>query len=144
MTRDRRFIIAAVATVAYVSSWFLPVNGLDYPGWKAFRVAFAPVWPYGGFSADGFLGALVSVGSALTNVWFLVGLAALALKAERLTRTVFWGLVGATILNASWLLGPAGAWGVGYFLWLSSFILLAVAVGANGSAKVGAVSSAAV
>src|SRR2546427_5404948 len=85
MLRNRTLVISAAgAILGHVSSWFLPVNGSDYPGWRAFRIALAPAWPYLGVTADTFFGTLISVASALTNVWFLFALAALAFSVEGL------------------------------------------------------------
>ena len=143
MTTQRKAIIAAVAGIVYLSLWFLPVNGPDYPGWKAFRVAFAPIWPYAGFSVEGFLGGLVSVASALTNAWFLVSMVVLAVRRDAHNQILFWILLAATIVNASWLLGTGTAWGIGYFAWLSSFVLLTIAVRGSANATLDAVPSAA-
>ena len=133
--KHSRSIVALVtiAFIVHVSSWFLPVAGAEYPGWKAFRVAFASVWPYDGVSDDSVLGAIVSTASALTNVWFALAFVALAFRRDDFSRLAFWGLTGSALLNAVWLVGAAGAPGPGYFAWLSSFVLLAVAIRMNDS-----------
>lgn len=138
MRRPRTGFTAALAIAAFVSSWFLPVNGVDYPGWRAFRIALSPLWPYGGFDAVGFVTTLVGIASALTNLWFLIALATLMRRETRFAQIVFPVLVAATILNASWLVGPATAWGIGYFLWVGSFIALSVAVRSRSNATISA------
>src|SRR3954471_3560547 len=97
--RPRTGFTAALAIAAFVTSWFLPVNGVDYPGWRAFRVSLSPLWPYRGFEAVGLVAAFVGVASALTNLWFLIALATLVRSDQRRTQIVFPVLVTATIVN---------------------------------------------
>jgi hypothetical protein len=120
------------ATVANVLGWILPVVD-DYRGWQAFRVAFSPVWPFEQFRIDpGPLMAL-SVASALTNVLFVVLAALLALgrvRSRARARTVLWVAAGATLLDLHWPISMAETrveLENGYFIWVASFALLALA-----------------
>ena len=132
----RTTILLAVAAFLYVLSWLLPVadggttlsdGGL--PGWEAFRLALSPIWSYEGLAGDSWWSDSLSVLSALTNIGFLAAVAALAFWLQRLSRGVFGGLVLATIINALWfvLSDDRGDLRIGYYLWLSSFIVLAAA-----------------
>ncbi len=132
----RATILLAIAAFLYVLSWLMPVvdggttlsdGGL--PGWEAFRVALAPIWSYEGLAGDKWWSDLLSVLSALTNIAFLAATAVLASWPQRFRRGIFWSLVSATIINALWFVLSAerGDLSIGYYLWLSSFIVLAVA-----------------
>ena len=130
MTRPRAVLLAAA--VAHALGWLLPVVQ-QYPGWYAFRAAFSPVWPFEGYRiAPGPL-LWLSVASALTNVLFPALAAALALGhagGRAGARAILWAAGGATLLNLHWPLTTRGTPVVleaGYFAWVASFALLALA-----------------
>lgn len=126
----RPLMLPAVAVVAHALSWFLPVID-DYRGWQAFRVALTPIVPYETFASgriwyEGVLGA----GSALTNVLFVAALVALAAARPTWLRASTWGLMGAAVLNLYWLAmmgDDRGELRIGYYLWVASFPVLALA-----------------
>jgi hypothetical protein len=104
---ERRTVLLAVAAIAFVLGWVLPVID-EYRGWQAFRVALSPVWPYESFKIDGWHNAILTSLSGLTNLLFVV----------------------ATLLNLYWLVLAAEAItdiAIGYYVWLLSFPLLALA-----------------
>ena len=132
----RTTILLAVAAFLYVLSWLLPVadggttlsdGGL--PGWEAFRLALSPIWSYEGLAGDSWWSDSLSVLSALTNIGFVASAAILASWPQRFRRGTFWSLVLATIVNTLWfvLSDERSDLRIGYYLWLSSFIVLAVA-----------------
>lgn len=129
-------IALASAALLYVVSWFVPVvnEGATLaegavPGWEAFRTALSPIWPYQGLKGDSTLSGVIGVVSALTNFWFVLSSVVLALLPLRSKRGVFWGLVLAALVNATWLLliEDRGDVRIGYYLWLGSFFALAAA-----------------
>ena len=132
----RTTMLLAAAALTYALSWLVPVvrNGATLaqgtvPGWEAFRFALSPVWPYLGFTGDRSLLDWIAVISAMTNAWFVVSLAVLAFfSAARPAQSLFWGLLMAVIVDAIWfLLTDPGDLRVGYYLWVGSFLALAVA-----------------
>ena len=80
MTASRAALLAAI--VANVLGWVLPVV-YDDRGWKAFRVALSPLWPYEDFRIEPGLLLVLSVASALTNVLFVVLALVLVLREGR-------------------------------------------------------------
>jgi hypothetical protein len=125
------------AWLIHAIAWFVPVHkyGVRLPkgvaGWEAFRIAVGPIWPYDGSGSwDPWYGAVLTVASGLTN--FLM-VASLPIVLERTRRprillvALAWAAVGATMLNAQWVIDKD--WTdlrVGYYLWWGSFILLSV------------------
>jgi hypothetical protein len=126
MNASRVALFAAI--VANVLGWVLPVV-YDDRGWQAFRVALSPLWPYEDFRIEpGFL-LVLSVASALTNVLFVV-LAILLVLREGRVKAVLWVAAGATLLNLHWPISMGGERRLletGYFVWVCSFALLALA-----------------
>jgi hypothetical protein len=126
MNASRATLLAAM--VANVLGWVLPVV-YDDRGWRAFRVALSPLWPYEGFRIEPGLLLMLSVASALTNVLFVALAAVLVLRAGR-AKAVLWGAAAATLLNLHWPISMGDQRGLlesGYFIWVSSFALLALA-----------------
>jgi hypothetical protein len=106
----------------------LPVIN-DNRGWQAFRVALSPLWPYEGFRIEPGLLLVLSVASALTNVLFVVLVAALILRRGP-AKAVLWAAAGATLLNLHWPISMGEERALlesGYFIWVSSFALLTLA-----------------
>ena len=125
MNASRVALLAAI--VANVLGWVLPVI-YDDRGWRAFRVALSPLWPYENFEIEPDFLLVLSVASALTNVLFVVLAAVLVLRESR-ARAVLWAAAGATLLNLHWPISMGEERRLlegGYFIWVASFALLAL------------------
>jgi hypothetical protein len=126
--RSARTMVSA-AIVAHVLGWVLPVVR-DYRGWQAFRVALTPLWPYEQFRIEPGWLLLLSVASALTNVLFVALAVLLLVDATRWARAVLFAAAAATLLDLHWPLSMGAQraeLGSGYFIWVTSFALLALA-----------------
>jgi hypothetical protein len=126
MSTWRMALFAAI--VANVLGWVLPAV-YNEAGWRAFRAALSPLWPYEGFKLDPGLLLVLSVASALTNALFAVLVLVLVLREER-ARVVLWLAAAATLLNLHWPLSMGAERRLleaGYFVWAASFALLALA-----------------
>ena len=132
----RRLAPGPIAALLYLTAWFLPVADVGstigsgtLPGWEAVRIAMSPLWPYDDFIAEGSLRASLSVASAVTNLLFVI--ACLALLHARVTgrplRWIAFPLLIAAIINATWLWSSPAVLSWGYYCWLGSFVLLALA-----------------
>jgi hypothetical protein len=116
------------AIVANVAGWVLPAV-YNEAGWRAFRAALSPLWPYEGFRLDPGLLLVLSVASALSNGLF-VALALTLVLRERRARVVLWLAAAATLLNLHWPISMGDERRLleaGFFVWVSSFALLALA-----------------
>jgi hypothetical protein len=130
MRRQRAFLGAAV--LAFVGGWVLPVVD-DYRGWQAFRVALSPAWPYENFRFDAWYDAALTVASSLTNVVFVLALTAVVLRLNAV-RTLTCILLGSMLLDLQWLVRAGAQFtelGVGYYVWVAAFALLALAARAG-------------
>jgi hypothetical protein len=134
--RPTRSQLARIALAAFTVSWFLPVHRAgakigtgELPGWQAFRLSLSRLWELTGARlADEPLAFLPPL-SALTNFWFLVA-AFLLLRRPAGPRPVLkWGLLVSLALNLFWFAFGAdrGDLRAGYYLWVASFAILAVA-----------------
>lgn len=124
--RARVALVAAV--VAHVLGWVLPAVYHE-PGWRAFRAALSPLWPYQDIHLDPGLRLVLAVASALTNALFLV-LAAMLVRQGARAKAILWAAAGATLLNLHWpftMGNERRLLELGYFVWVSSFALLALA-----------------
>ena len=122
-------IALLVAVVANVAGWLMHVVD-DYLGWQAFRVALSPLWPFEEFRIEPGPLLVVSVASALTNPLFVVLGALLAARPQRYAKAVLWVATGATLLNLHWPISMGAQRSeleIGYFVWVCSFALLALA-----------------
>ena len=123
----RATLLAAV--VANVLGWVLPAFS-EERGFEAFVFALSPLWDYRHFQNEG-LGLLAFiVASALTNVLFIALAAVLAFGSAHRAKPVLWAAAGATLLNLYWpilLEAERARLGNGFFIWVSSFALLALA-----------------
>lgn len=116
------------AALAWLASWFLPALA-GTPGWKAFRLALAPLVPYAGAPHSIGEEAIPQVLSALTNLAF-----ALLLLLWRTGQAPRPGMflrltLVCLLINLYWLVMAAreqaiGELGIGYFVWLAAFALL--------------------
>ena len=99
-----------------------------YRGWSAFIVSLTPLWAFEDFRNEPIWLLVLMVGSALTNVLFL-GLAVLLLRGGT-PKVVLWVAAAATLLNLHWVLtmeSDRRYLEAGYFIWVCSFALLALA-----------------
>jgi hypothetical protein len=126
----RRALVWVVGLV-YATAWFVQVvkdgstlaDGV-LPGWEALRLALSPLWErdFGG----SFLEASLSVGSGLSNLVFLAAWVRLVRRDAARTRAWSWALFAAAAVDTFWLFDAGGPpeLRAGYWLWLSSFVLL--------------------
>ena len=126
MNASRAALLAAI--VANVLGWILPVV-YDNRGWVAFRVALSPIWPYDDFKIEPGPLLVLSVGRGLTFVLF-VALALMLVLRESSARVVLFAAAAATLLNLHWPISMGSERRLlesGYFIWVCSFALLALA-----------------
>ena len=126
MSASRMALFAAIVT--HVLGWLLPAVYHE-AGWRAFRAALSPLWPYEGFRLDPGLLLVLSVASALSNVVFAALAAVLVLREDR-ARWVLFSAAAATLLNLHWPISMGDERRLletGYFVWVCSFVLLALA-----------------
>jgi Protein of unknown function (DUF3024) len=124
----RTFPLLVTAACSYVLAWFLPVLG-DYVGWQAFRIALSSIWPYQGFVGGSLYISAVDILSALTNVAFVVCLVGLVARWRMKRSFVVSLLAAAAALDVSWFVSMGddrGKLRIGYYLWVCSFIVLAL------------------
>ena len=125
MKASRVVLIAAV--VANVLGWVLPAAA-DIRGYEAFGISLSPLWSFDEFDDEPVWLLMLMVGSALTNLLF-VGLA-VQLFRGRASRPVLWAAAAATLLDLHWVISMEGDrryLASGYFIWVCSFALLALA-----------------
>lgn len=102
--------MTAMAWLTHGLAGLLPVhrdavripNGV--PGWEAFRVAFNPVWPYGGGGSETWYWAVLTTTSALTNLLMLVSIWSFHRPSNRARPALAWAAIVAGVVNAQWWL----------------------------------------
>ena len=115
----------------FTLAWALPVHqdgtrlpkGL--PGWEAFRVAAAAVWPYEGVEYETWWGGALSSLSAATNLVMLVSIVVRS-YGRQVHRGIGAAAAAAFLVNAQWLFLTT-EWTelrAGYYLWWLSFLAL--------------------
>lgn len=122
-------VVLLVAVAANLVGWFGPVVE-DFVGWQAFRVALSPLWPYEQFKIQPGVLLVLSVASALTNLLFVVLAAMLVSSPPARAKPLLWFAAAATLLNLHWPISMGeqrDGLEVGYFIWVGSFALLALA-----------------
>ena len=115
------------AIVAHLMGWLLPAV-YNEAGWRAFRAALSPLWPYEGFKLDPGLLLVLSVASALSNLLFVVLAVVLVVREDR-ARIALFVSAAATLLNLHWPISMGDERRLleaGYFVWVCSFALLAL------------------
>ena len=126
LNASRVALLAAV--VANFLGWVLPAYS-EERGWSAFVFALSPLWDYSSFRGQSVALLAFIIASALTNVLF-VALAALLVRGKtRHARFALWAAAGATLLNLYWpslLEADRARLQSGYFIWVTSFALLAL------------------
>jgi hypothetical protein len=121
-------VIAPLAAVCFLASWFLPVMQ-DVPGWMAFRYAFSPLWPYGPSGSTETEDAIPQVASALTNVAFVIMLILVLRGKVRRPSLLFRVSILCFVMNLYWFVellrdGSLKDLLVGYYVWMVAFALM--------------------
>lgn len=124
-----------VAWVLHLASWFLPVVKANdvhpvLPGWKAFRYAACGVLPCEGMEFQTLHHAVLATISVLTTLFFIFCSLWVVLRGSRSLRRPFaWVAAAAFAINTHWIVifgSDRSALTIGYFLWWSSFLFLAL------------------
>ena len=134
----KHYLVIATAWLLHTASWFLPaVKGflgsrLDHgiPGWDIFLGATCALLPCGSPSADPLYGRALAAAGAITTVLFVLGSPWIVWRAShKLRRAAAFVATVAFVVNCQWYVSyvpDRSDLGVGYFLWCSSFGLLAI------------------
>jgi hypothetical protein len=134
----KRYLVIATAWLLHAASWFLPaVKGflgsrLDHgmPGWEVFLSQTCALRPSGVASADPWYGMAISAAGVATTVLFVLGSPWIVWRGSRkLRRAAAFVAAAAFVVNSQWYVfyvPVRSDLGVGYFLWCSSFGLLAI------------------
>jgi len=129
MTVRAQSLLARIALVAWLSSWFLPVVD-GYAGWAAFRAAIEGPFRHTFPTAPE--DAIPQVFSALTNLAFpLMFYLAVSNRVEHASRFLQ-GAILCLVLDLYWLVQLAranelGKLLVGYYAWVGAFALMVAA-----------------
>ena len=124
----------------YAGSWLLPAVTLELspiaahcpptsipiPGWMAFYGAIGPLFS-GGSGDESELRLVMWAATALTNVVFLGAAIRLLVRPSASIGGWIVALLCAACVNTYWMFTPEFPTGPGYFLWVASFVLLAIA-----------------
>jgi hypothetical protein len=134
----KRNLVIATAWLLHAASWFLPaVKGflgsrLDHgiPGWDVFLATTCVLLPCGSPSADPWYGTALAAAGAITTVLFVLASPWIVWRSSpKLRRTAAFLAGVAFVVNSQWYLfyvPVRSDLGIGYFLWCSSFGLLAI------------------
>jgi hypothetical protein len=134
----KRYLVIATAWLLHAASFFLPAiqgflgsrfdNGI--PGWEVFWGASCALRPCGEASADPWYGTLIGAIGVVTSVFFVFALPWVVWRASRkLDRAAAFVAAAAFVVNSQWYVfyvPDRSDLGIGYFLWCSSFGLLAI------------------
>ena len=124
-----------LAWVFHLTAWFLPVLRANevhpvLPGWKAFRYAACGVWPCEGIEFQTLHHAVMATASVLTTIFFILCSLWIVIRGARSVRRPFaWVAAAAFVFNVHWIVifgSERSTLTIGYFLWLSSFLFLAL------------------
>ena len=138
----KRYLVIATAWLLHTASWFLPAikgflgSRLDHgiPGWEVFlaasRALSCALRPCEDKSADPWFWTAFSVAGAVTTVLFVLASPWIVWRASRkLRRSAAFVAAAAFVVNSQWyvfFVPDRSDLGVGYFLWCSSFGVLAI------------------
>jgi hypothetical protein len=132
----RQHVLIWAAWLTHAVAWFLPVEaeGATFPhglpGWQALRVASCAVWRCEDIKFEHWYNAVFAAVSAATTPLFILGSVWVVWFGWRtVRRTSAWIAAAAFVINAHWYIffGPDRKdLRIGYFLWWSSFLLLAL------------------
>ena len=122
------------AWILHLASWFLPtVTPEDFQavaGWQAFRLAACEIWPCGDTQFQTVHHAVLATVSTTTTLLFVLCSPWVVLRgSQSLRRWSAWVATAAFVFNMHWIVtfGPhRSQLAVGYFVWLLSFLLLAI------------------
>ena len=132
------YLVIATAWLLYTASWFLPAikgflgSPLDHGirGWEVFLAATCALRPCADQSADPWYGTAIGAAGVITTVLFVLASPWVVWRASRrLRHAAAFGATAAFIVNAQWYVFYAPArsdLGAGYFVWCSSFGVLAI------------------
>ncbi len=129
------YLLISAAWVFQLVAWFLPVIKPGefrpaIPGWQAFRYAACGVWQCKGIHFDAWYYAVLSTVSMITTLFFVLGSPWVVLRGTQPVRRGFaWAAAAAFIFNSHWIVifgSERSELTIGYFLWWSSFLLLAI------------------
>lgn len=134
---SRPHLLIAAAWLLQGAAWFLPTvtvfGGIIEPiaGWQAFVEASRLVWPNGGFNPWYDASVMLAILSVVTTLFFIVGSPWVVLRGTRsFQRASAWAAATAFVVNSHWYVTYRDGWKsdlhIGYSLWWSSFILLAI------------------
>jgi len=136
----KRHLVLAAAWLLHAASWFLPVvkrffgTRLDpgIPGWAVFLSQTCVLRPCGVASADPWYGTAISAAGVVTTVLFVLASPWFVFRAScKLRHAAAFVATVAFLVNSLWYVfyvPVRSDLGVGYFLWCSSFVLLAIAL----------------
>jgi hypothetical protein len=132
------YLAIATAWLLHTASWFLPAikgflgSRLDrgISGWEVFLSQTCALLPCGVASDDPWYGTAISAAGVVTTVFFVLASPWIVWPGSRKLRRVA-AFVAATafVVNSQWYVfyvPVRSDLGVGYFLWCSSFGLLAI------------------
>ena len=128
-------LVILVAWIVHVSAWFLTsveIQEIEAPvkGWQAFRLAACAIWPCEGIQFQTLGHAVLATLSDITTVLFVLCSPWVVLRGSRLLRRKSaWVVAAAFLFNMHWIItfGPQRTQlASGYFVWLFSFLLLAI------------------
>lgn len=140
---QKRKLLPLIAIASFTVSWFVPVHRAgakigagELPGWQAFRLALARILEISQSTPAQLPWAILSPASALTNFFFVIAAIVLLRRPARPHPVAKWGSLLCVALNMFWLVlgNDRGDLLLGYYLWLGSFVLLAVAAFGRGEA----------
>jgi hypothetical protein len=134
----KRYLVIASAWLMQAASWFLPAikgflgSKLDHgiPGWQVFLAETCALRPCADASADPWYGTAISAAGVVTTVLFVLASPWIVCRASRKLRQVAALIATAAfMINCQWYVfyvPDRSDLGLGYFLWCSSFGLLAI------------------
>ena len=134
----KRYLVIATAWLLHTASWFLPAiksflgSRLDHGirGWEVFLAETCALRPCRAESADPWYGTAISAAGVVTTVLFVLVLPCIVWRASRRVRLAAAVVATAAfVVNSQWwvfYVPDRSDLGVGYFLWCSSFGLLAI------------------
>ena len=108
-------------------------GGNPITGWAAFLFSSTAFWPRTDSVFGRWYESVLATASVVTTVLFIFGSPWAVLRDSRsIRRMSAWVAATAFIFNAHWYIllrrdGWVSGLGIGYFLWCSSFVLLAMA-----------------
>jgi hypothetical protein len=134
----KRYLVIATAWLLHLASWFFPaIKGFlgsrldqDIPGWEVFLAVTCALRPFGTASADPWYGTAIAASGVVTTVLFVLASPWIVWRASpKLSRAAAFVAGAAFVVNSQWYVfyvPVRSDLGLGYFLWCSSFGLLAI------------------